>query len=153
MSKDKQLGDYEVGYCKPPVATRFKPGQSGNPSGRRRKKEPATLSEAFKAALLKPQWVAINGKRVRMTRMDVIAERVVSDAMQGDRAARQDVLRQMQLIDKFEREHARKSVADTPVQVTLKLGDDRIEERIREREIEQILEERRRLEENLKHGV
>src|SRR5262245_17518328 len=27
-------GDYLVGYGKPPVATRFKPGQSGNPRGR-----------------------------------------------------------------------------------------------------------------------
>ena len=26
--------DYEVGYGKPPTATRFKPGQSGNPKGR-----------------------------------------------------------------------------------------------------------------------
>ena len=25
---------YEVGYAKPPAATRFKPGQSGNPRGR-----------------------------------------------------------------------------------------------------------------------
>lgn len=25
---------YEVGYCKPPEHTRWKPGQSGNPRGR-----------------------------------------------------------------------------------------------------------------------
>ena len=25
---------YEIGYCKPPKHTRFKPGQSGHPSGR-----------------------------------------------------------------------------------------------------------------------
>lgn len=42
MSKrDRKLGKalkarpgYEVGYAKPPVETRFKPGQSGNPNGR-----------------------------------------------------------------------------------------------------------------------
>lgn len=27
---------YDVGYAKPPVGTRFKPGQSGNPKGRPR---------------------------------------------------------------------------------------------------------------------
>lgn len=27
-------GDHEIGYAKPPAATRFKPGQSGNPRGR-----------------------------------------------------------------------------------------------------------------------
>jgi len=36
--------DYEVGYRKPPVATRFKKGASGNPSGRR-KKIPSRLTQ------------------------------------------------------------------------------------------------------------
>lgn len=31
---DTPEADYEVGYGKPPVATRFQPGQSGNPRGR-----------------------------------------------------------------------------------------------------------------------
>ena len=30
----KDGGDYEVGYCRPPVHSRFQPGASGNPSGR-----------------------------------------------------------------------------------------------------------------------
>jgi hypothetical protein len=34
------IGDHEVGYCKPPVATQFKKGQpSANPKGRPRRKE------------------------------------------------------------------------------------------------------------------
>lgn len=33
-------GDYEVGYCKPPVETRFKKGQSGNLKGRPKKLRP-----------------------------------------------------------------------------------------------------------------
>ena len=32
----EKSGDYEVGYRKPPVNTRFKSGQSGNPKGRPR---------------------------------------------------------------------------------------------------------------------
>lgn len=32
----KKRTDYEVGYRKPPVHTRFKKGQSGNPKGRRK---------------------------------------------------------------------------------------------------------------------
>lgn len=31
------MKDYEVGYRKPPKAHQFKPGQSGNPKGRRKK--------------------------------------------------------------------------------------------------------------------
>ena len=36
MSKDKKggSGDHEVGYCKPPKHSQFKPGQSGNISGK-----------------------------------------------------------------------------------------------------------------------
>ena len=34
-SHDRANGaSYEIGYCKPPVHTRFKPGQSGNPKGK-----------------------------------------------------------------------------------------------------------------------
>ena len=32
---NSEENDYEVGYRKPPLATRFKKGQSGNPSGKR----------------------------------------------------------------------------------------------------------------------
>src|SRR5262245_35860500 len=41
MAKDKETpgGDkngYEVGYCRPPKHSQFRPGHSGNPAGRRR---------------------------------------------------------------------------------------------------------------------
>ncbi len=46
---------YEVGYAKPPKDTRFKPGQSGNPSGRPRgakNKRPALNEERMKNLIL-----------------------------------------------------------------------------------------------------
>ena len=46
---------YEVGYAKPPAATRFKPGQSGNPRGRpkgAKNKRPALHEERMKAIIL-----------------------------------------------------------------------------------------------------
>jgi len=39
--KQQPRGDYEVGYARPPVSTRFQPGKSGNPRGR----SPAPSSE------------------------------------------------------------------------------------------------------------
>jgi hypothetical protein len=36
MSKNRRPGDYTVGYGRPPEHTRFKPGQGGDPAGRRR---------------------------------------------------------------------------------------------------------------------
>ncbi|MCW5726947.1 DUF5681 domain-containing protein [Parvibaculum sp.] len=38
-------GAYEVGYGRPPVASRFKKGRSGNPLGRPKKKSPQTVLE------------------------------------------------------------------------------------------------------------
>ena len=35
MSEDRKR-DYEVGYRKPPLHSRFKPGQSANPAGRKK---------------------------------------------------------------------------------------------------------------------
>jgi hypothetical protein len=32
----RRKGDYVVGKCRPPIHTRWRPGQSGNPSGRRK---------------------------------------------------------------------------------------------------------------------
>ena len=45
MSEDKR--DYEVGRGKPPVHTRFKKGQSGNPRGPRPKNLSALLLDAL----------------------------------------------------------------------------------------------------------
>ena len=46
---DEPTKDYDVGYAKPPLATRFQRGQSGNPGGRRRgaKSLAALLGEAL----------------------------------------------------------------------------------------------------------
>lgn len=45
MSKNKlrPRGNYTVGYGRPPIATRFQPGRSGNPNGRPRKSQPEPL--------------------------------------------------------------------------------------------------------------
>jgi hypothetical protein len=41
LGRGRQQGgrDYEVGYGRPPVATRFRPGGVGNPKGRPKKKK------------------------------------------------------------------------------------------------------------------
>lgn len=61
QGKDKQgralaaRPGYEVGYAKPPAATRFKPGQSGNPRGRpkgAKNRRPALHEERMKAIIL-----------------------------------------------------------------------------------------------------
>jgi Family of unknown function (DUF5681) len=55
---------YEVGYGKPPVATRFQPGQSGNPLGRskgsRNSLRPSLNEERLKAIILDEAYRTIN---------------------------------------------------------------------------------------------
>src|SRR3546814_1780199 len=71
--KRQPKGDYEVGYCRPPVSTRFPPNHSGNKAGssakarRRRATEPQgiaqmLLREAFKTVPLRE-----NGRIEKLT--------------------------------------------------------------------------------------
>lgn len=73
--------DYEVGYGKPPVATRFKPGQSGNPKGR--PKGARSLSTILAEELRSTITISENGKKATVTKMRAIMKRVVADSMAG----------------------------------------------------------------------
>jgi len=73
--------DYEVGYGKPPVETRFKPGQSGNPAGRpAAKKVSNTLRPVLKRVLDEP--VSVAGKKY--TPQEVMVRTLINKAMKGD---------------------------------------------------------------------
>ena len=64
MSEDKR--DYEVGRGKPPVHTRFKKGQSGNPRGPRPKNLPALLLDALNEKVV----VTIDGERQEIAKRE-----------------------------------------------------------------------------------
>jgi hypothetical protein len=90
-SFDNERSDYEVGYRKPPKHSRFKKGQSGNPSG----KLPGTKNFAtlIKQDLLAPVVVQQNGHRTKTTKLRVMVTRFVHQAMQGDYASTRLLLR------------------------------------------------------------
>ena len=73
---------YEVGYGKPPVQSRFKKGQSGNPSGRRRgsKNLDTLVTEALDQTLI----VTENGKRRTMTKREAIVTQLVNKSAEAD---------------------------------------------------------------------
>lgn len=77
--------DYRVGYGKPPEHTRFRKGQSGNPSGKPRK----VLSddEILLRELSSRVTITEGGKRKRMTKLEVMMKKLVNLAMQGDSKA------------------------------------------------------------------
>ncbi len=78
MSEHKR--DYEVGRGKPPVHTRFKKGQSGNPRGPRPKNLPALLVEA----LNEPVVVTIDGERCEITKREAVAKQLVNKSTGAD---------------------------------------------------------------------
>jgi hypothetical protein len=78
-------GPYEIGYCKPPKHTRFKPGQSGNPRGR--PKAEKSLGAALNDALRAKVKLRGNGKERGVSSLDAYFIRVVMDAIQGKASA------------------------------------------------------------------
>jgi hypothetical protein len=72
--------DYEVGYGRPPKASRFRPGQSGNPRGRAKatKNLRTMLIETLERRVL----VRENGRARRLTFKEVIIRGLVNDAAQ-----------------------------------------------------------------------
>lgn len=84
MSND---GDYEVGYGKPPKATRWRKGQSGNPRGRQKGSRglKTDLHDELNATLE----ITINGKRVKGTTQQLMLRTLATRAASGDvRASR-----------------------------------------------------------------
>jgi hypothetical protein len=67
--------DYEVGYGKPPAHTRFRKGQSGNPSGK--PKRVLSEDEILLRELASKVPVTEGGKQRRMSKLDVILNQQV----------------------------------------------------------------------------
>ncbi len=76
-SKPKR--NYEVGRGKPPKRTQFKPGQSGNPSGRRKK--PKGINELIADELKRQIEVQEDGQRKRMSVLQAFVKRLVRGAL------------------------------------------------------------------------
>ncbi len=84
MSKeddDPPEGAEKVGYCRPPRATRFKPGQSGNPLGRPRKPKP--IQDLLMTELRRRVVIRENGREQRIPKLELVMKRFVNDAIQG----------------------------------------------------------------------
>ena len=75
---DKKRKDDDVGYCRPPVASRFQPGRSGNPTGRRKK--PDTIADQLRRALERRVSIEENGRRRKISAQELIFRGLVHDA-------------------------------------------------------------------------
>ena len=84
MSDDpSDPGDnYKTGYRHPPLATRYRPGTSGNPRGR--PKGARNLATIVASTLAERVVVTENGRRKRITKLEAAVKQLVNRAASGE---------------------------------------------------------------------
>ena len=80
----KQPNDFHIGYKMPPLHSRFKPGQSGNPRGRPKK---PTVTSELAIELNRKIKVRENGVEQQTTKSAALAKSLVARALGGDMRA------------------------------------------------------------------
>jgi len=86
--------DYEVAYGKPPKHSQFKPGQSGNPSGRPKRSN--TITALLKEELEAKVTVTENGVKKTITKREAMVRQVVNGGLKGKAT---DTLRLLQRLE------------------------------------------------------
>jgi hypothetical protein len=96
--------DYTVGYKRPPLHTRFKPGQSGNPTGR--SKGSQNLHTLFNKILAEEVSLR-EGANVRMvSKAEAVLRGLVIGALKGDQRSLCTLLRLAEQTGQFEQQRA-----------------------------------------------
>jgi Family of unknown function (DUF5681) len=90
-----------VGYCKPPVATRFKPGVSGNPTGRTKKKP--TIGMALQEIYTKRMVVHEGPKTRQISRLEAALLKQLEQGLKGDQRAMRAAISNAKELGLFER--------------------------------------------------
>ncbi len=92
MSESKERS---VGYGSPPVATRFKPGRSGNPRGQPRgSRNCKTILAKLLEERVQPKPMA-----KRVSRFELVLQNLIQRALEGDWAALKEIFSMMMTHD------------------------------------------------------
>jgi hypothetical protein len=78
MAEDEH--DYKVGPGRPPLRTRFRKGQSGNPGGQHKKNMPALLADALNETVS----VTIDGEQRQLTKREAVVHQLVNKSTTAD---------------------------------------------------------------------
>ena len=84
------VANERVGYGRPPMMTRFRPGQSGNPRGR--PKGARNLQHGSSRRLSERVAINENGRRRRITKFEATVKQLVNRAASGEARATQLLL-------------------------------------------------------------
>lgn len=90
---------YPIGYRKPPIETRFKPGTSGNPKGR--PKGGRNLKRAAQEVFTSMVLVREGGRARRVTRLEALLLTTMERGLRGNDKAAQSSIKIALLLDLF----------------------------------------------------
>jgi len=126
----------KIGYRRPPVAHRWKPGQSGNPHGRPRRRSEISATAALERALRGRVEVEVDGRRRRLKLAEALIQGMVREALAGDMVARRELLKADAELEKV---RAARREADRKHREALALARAAAEEKAAERDPELFL--------------
>ena len=115
LPKEKDA-DYQVGYGKPPVEARFKPGQSGNPRGRpkgaknKKKTIPSKNEERLKSVILEECYRQIGVRDgetlIKMPVIQAVVRNLALTAAKGNQRSQRMLTEQLQWVEReYKAEH------------------------------------------------
>ena len=113
---DRQDDEDRVGYGRPPKRHRFKPGQSGNPAGRKRGAR--GVKSQLREQLNELVEISQNGKTRKVPVKTVVLKSLIAKAAKGDWRAADRVLQYMIQVEGLEDEREgsqRLSAADEQI--------------------------------------
>ena len=119
---DEVEGEYKVGRGRPPLHTRFKKGQSGNPRGPRPR--PKDLPALLVAALNEPVVVTANGEPRQITKREAVVAQLV------DKSTGADLRATKMLIDMLKDIEKRAGTATPPEASPLTSADEEVVENL-----------------------
>jgi hypothetical protein len=94
------MADYEVGYRRPPKNRRFRPGRSGNPTGRPKRK-PIPVADLISEILNAPIVYQEHGRTRVATRQELSLRILVARAAGGDVGAAENLLKVRERAERF----------------------------------------------------
>jgi hypothetical protein len=99
MSDNNTKRDYPVGYGRPPEHSRFKKGQSGNPTGRRRYTQSDRARQLMSQELFRRVPVREGDKVSHMPAAQALVRSLIVNGIKGKSAAAREVVAILKILD------------------------------------------------------